>query len=141
MREIYRETGRGAFSLAVCNPPYFKEGGALKNPAPALRAARHEGDLSPGELCAAAARLLKFGGRFAVIYPAPRALEMLRAMEEAGIAPKRLRTVQGVAGKPPKHVLMDGIRGAASGLHWMEPLILKDANGDYTPEWHRIYGM
>ena len=67
--------------------------------------------------------------------------EMLRAMEEAGIAPKRLRTVQGIAGKPPKHVLMDGIRGAAPGLHWMEPLILKDENGDYTPEWHRIYGM
>ena len=141
MREIYRKTGRGVFSLAVCNPPYFKEGGALKNPDPALRTARHEGDLSPGELCAAAARLLKFGGRFAVIYPAPRALEMLRAMEEAGIAPKRLRTVQGIAGKPPKHVLMDGIRGAGPGLHWMEPLILKDENGDYTPEWHRIYGM
>ena len=73
MREIYRETGRGAFSLAVCNPPYFKEGGALKNPAPALRAARHEGDLSPGELCAAAARLLKFGGRFCTVFPSARA--------------------------------------------------------------------
>ncbi len=42
MREIYRKTGRGAFSLAVCNPPYFKEGGALKNPDPCAQPGTRE---------------------------------------------------------------------------------------------------
>ena len=72
--------------------------------------------------------------------PAPRALELLRAMEDAGIAPKRVRTVHGVAGRPPKLVLVDGVRGAGAGLHWMEPLVLRGADGEQTPEYRRIYG-
>jgi len=49
------------------------------------------------------------------------------------------RTVHGVEDRPPKHVLIDGIKGASSGLHWMEPLVLRDKDGVPTAEWHRIY--
>ena len=139
MREIHNELGRGRFSLAVCNPPYFKAGGALLSEDEKVRIARHEGDITPADIAASASRLIKNGGRFAVIYPAPRALEMMRAMEDSGIAPKRIRTVHGVAGRPPKHILIDGIKGASSGLHWLEPLILRDENGVPTAEWRRIY--
>lgn len=139
MREAHNELGRGGFSLAVCNPPYFKAGGALLSAADKVRIARHEGDISPADIAASAARLIKYGGRFAVVYPAPRALEMLRAMEDAGIAPKRVRTIHGVEGRPPKHILIDGIKGASSGLHWLAPLVLRDAHGEPTEEWHRIY--
>lgn len=139
MRTIHETLGRGKFSLAVCNPPYFKAGGALLSEEQKVRIARHEGDISPADIAASAARLIKNGGRFAVVYPAPRALEMMRAMEDAGIAPKRVRTIHGVAGRVPKHILIDGIKGAASGLHWMEPLILRDEEGEPSAEWHRIY--
>ncbi len=139
MREAHNQLGRGKFSLAVCNPPYFKAGGALLSAADKLRIARHEGDISPADIAASAARLIKNGGRFAVVYPAPRALEMMRAMEDAGIAPKRVRTIHGVEGRPPKHILIDGIKGASSGLHWLAPLVLRDARGEPTEEWHRIY--
>jgi len=139
MRTAWQQLGRGGFSLAVCNPPYFKAGGALLSAADKVRIARHEGDIDPADIAASAARLIKNGGRFAVIYPAPRALDMMRAMEDNGIAPKRVRTVHGVAGRAPKHILIDGIKGASSGLHWLEPLVLRDENGEPTNEWHRIY--
>lgn len=139
MREAHNTLGYGRFSLAVCNPPYFKAGGALLSAADRMRIARHEGDISPADIAASAARLIKNGGRFAVVYPAPRALEMLRAMEDAGIAPKRVRTIHGVDGRPPKHILIDGIKGASSGLHWLAPLVLLDRYGEPTEEWHRIY--
>ena len=139
MRTAHEQLGRGRFSLAVCNPPYFKAGGALLSAGEKVRIARHEGDISPADIAASASRLIKNGGRFAVIYPAPRALEMMRAMEDSGIAPKRIRTVHGVEDRPPKHVLIDGIKGASSGLHWMEPLVLRDKDGAPTAEWHRIY--
>lgn len=139
MRTAHEQLGRCRYSLAVCNPPYFKAGGALLSAGEKVRIARHEGDIDPQDIAASAARLIKNGGRFAVIYPAPRALEMMRAMEDNGIAPKRVRTVHGVANRPPKHILIDGIKGASSGLHWLEPLILRDANGVPTEEWHRIY--
>ena len=133
--------GKNEFTLAVCNPPYHKAGAALGSADPRIRIARHAGELTAGEIALAAARLIQSGGRFAVIYPAPRALEMLRALEDAGIAPKRLRTVHGVADRPPGHILIEGIKGAKAGLHWLAPLCLRDSQGQYTQEYRRIYNL
>ena len=139
MRTAHEQLGRGKYTLAVCNPPYFKAGGALTSETDTVRIARHEGDITPVDIAASASRLIKNGGRFAVVYPAPRAFEMMQAMQQAGIEPKRIRTVHGVAGRPPKHILLEGIKGASPGLHWLAPLVLRDENGEPTQEWHRIY--
>lgn len=139
MRTAWQTLGLGNFTLAVCNPPYFKEGGALKSEQERIRIARHEGEITPQDVALSAARLIKNGGRFAVVYPAERALEMLRAMEEAGIAPKRIRTVHGVENRAPKRVLIDGVKGGGEGLHWLPPLNLQTADGKPTAEWIRIY--
>ncbi|MBR0368362.1 MAG: tRNA1(Val) (adenine(37)-N6)-methyltransferase [Clostridia bacterium] len=140
MRDAWRTLGAGAYTLAVCNPPYGKVGAALESANEARRVARHEGDLAPEDIARAAAMLLQNGGRFCVIYPAPRAFEMMRAMHENRLAPKRIRTVHGVAGRAPKFVLMDAVRGGGEGLHWLEPLVLRNPDGSFTGEWHRIYG-
>jgi len=139
MRQAWRTLGAGHFSLAVCNPPYGRSGAALESQNEAKRIARHEGDLTPDAIAKSAAMLLKNGGRFCVIYPAPRAYEMMRAMDEAGIAPKRLRTVHGVAGRAPKFVLLEGVKQGGEGLHWLPPLVLRNEDGSFTGEWHRIY--
>ena len=140
MRDAWRALGAGAYTLAVCNPPYGKVGAALESLSEARRVARHEGDLAPEHIARAAAMLLQNGGRFCVIYPAPRAFEMMRAMHENRLAPKRIRTVHGVAGRAPKFVLMDAVKGGGEGLHWLEPLVLRNPDGSFTEEWHRIYG-
>ena len=139
MREIWRELGAGRYTLAVCNPPYGRSGAALESQRETVRLARHEGDLTPAAVARAAAMLLKNGGRFCVVYPAYRAYELMRAMDGAGIAPKRLRTVHGVEGRAPKFVLLEGVRQGGEGLHWLEPLVLRHEDGTFTEEWHRIY--
>lgn len=139
MRESSAVLGRGKMSLCVCNPPYGRDGGALKSTNESTRIARHECGLTPGEICQSAALLLKNGGRFAVIYPSPRAFEMMRAMHEHGLAPKRIRTVHGFALRAPKFVLMDAIKGGGDMLHWLEPLVMYEENGAPTAEWKRIY--
>ena len=141
MRDAARTLGYGRRTLAVCNPPYGRSGAALESQSEARRIARHEGDLTPGDVAASAAALLKNGGRFCVIYPAPRALEMLRAMEENRLAPKRVRTVHAFADRAPKFVLLDAVKGAGQGLHWLPPLVLNDPDGAPTAEWKRIYRM
>ena len=140
MREAWRTLGAGRYALAVCNPPYGRSGAALESLSETKRLARHEGDLTPEDIARAAAMLLKNGGRFCAIYPAPRAYELMRAMDGAGIAPKRLRTVHGVAGRAPKFVLLEGVKQGGEGLHWLEPLALRNPDGTFTEEWHRIYG-
>lgn len=139
MRDAWRALGVGSRSLVVCNPPYGRSGAALESRGEAKRVARHEGELSPAALARSAELLLRSGGRFCVIYPAPRAYELMRAMDEHRIAPKRVRTVHGVEGRAPKFVLMEGVRDGGEGLHWLEPLVLRSADGTFTPEWHRIY--
>lgn len=141
MREAWRELGAGRYSLAVCNPPYGRSGAALESQSETVRIARHEGDLTPADVAHSAAMLLKNGGRFCAVFPAPRAYELMRAMDDNGIAPKRIRTVHGVAGRAPKFVLVEGVKQGGEGLHWLTPLVLRNEDGSFTEEWHRIYGF
>lgn len=140
MRDAWRLLGAGAYSLAVCNPPYGRRGAALVSETEARRVACHEGDLSPDDVARSASMLLKNGGRLCVVYPAPRAFEMMRAMHDNHLAPKHMRTVHGVEGRAPKFVLMDAVKGGGEGLHWLEPLVLRHTDLTFTDEWHRIYG-
>lgn len=141
MREVWKTLGAQQYTLAVCNPPYGRSGGGLVSQSETKRTARHEGDLSPENVAYSASRLLRSGGRFCVVYPAPRAFEMMCAMQKHRLAPKRIRTVHGVAGRAPKLVLMDAVKDGGSMLHWMEPLTLRDEDGGFTEEWRRIYRM
>lgn len=141
MRLAWRELGAGTYTLAVCNPPYGRAGATLQSLSEAKRLARHEDDLTPHDIAKAASMLIKNGGRFCVIYPAPRAFEMMRAMADNHLAPKRVRTVHGVAGRAPKFVLMDAVKGGGEGLHWLPPLVLRNEDLSFTEEWRRIYGV
>lgn len=141
MREAWRTLGAEKHTLVVCNPPYGRAGGGLVNENDSKRIARHEGDLSPDDIAYSAMRLLKSGGRFCVVYPAPRAFEMMKAMERNRLAPKRIRTIHGVVGRAPKLILLDAVKDGGSMLHWLEPLNLRNEDGTFTDEWRRIYRM
>lgn len=140
MREAWRAIGRERCSLAVCNPPYGEPGGGAVRPGEAERIARYEDDLPPREIAASAAALLKYGGRFCAVFPARRAFELMAAMQGSGLAPKRVRSVHARADRAPRLMLIEAVKGGASGLNWLPPLILYDAGGAVSDEWKRIYG-
>ena len=62
-------------------------------------------------------------------------------MQKCNLAPKRIRTVHAMPGRAPKFVLLEAVKGGGSGLHWLEPLILSNADGSPSDEWKRIYGV
>ena len=139
MREAWRTLGAEKFSVVACNPPYGKKGAVLLSGSETKRIARHEGDLTAEDVAYSASKMLKSGGRLCVVYPAERAFEMMRAMDANRIAPKRIRTVHGVEGRAPRFVLLDGVKDGGEQLHWLEPLVLRDRDGNFTAEWKRIY--
>lgn len=141
MRVAWELLGRERCALAVCNPPYSAEGAALLSESEAKRIARHEGSLTPDDVAKSAAAILKFGGRFCVVFPAPRAYEMMAAMDKHKLAPKRIRTVHASSARAPKLVLIEAVKGGGNGLHWLEPLVLSEDDGMPTAEWKRIYGV
>lgn len=138
MRDAHRTIGSGGISLAVCNPPYNKSTDPAARDGGA-RIARQMDDLSIDDVAASAARILKYGGRFCVVYPAPRAFEMMSAMQRHALAPKRVQTVHARADRPPKLILIEAVKGGGSMLNWMPPLILYNADGSRSAQWHEIY--
>ena len=63
------------------------------------------------------------------------------ARQDIRLAPKRMRLVESFAGKPPKLVLADAVKGGGSQMHWLPTLVLYEADGSPTLEYRKIYRM
>ena len=95
----------------VSNPPYFPPGsGRGDDPA---RMELHGG---LEELCAAAGRLLKNGGRFALCHRPERLCDVLCTLRAHGLEPKRLKLVAHSPAHPPALLLVEAVKGGRPGL-------------------------
>ena len=94
---------RTASELVTCNPPYFSAGTGFLCPEDSRRRARHEQQESCTleEVCAAAAWLLQYGGRFCLCQRPERLTDVLSALRQNRLEPKRLRWVQQSTGESP----------------------------------------
>ena len=110
-----------AFSLILCNPPYERGGFDAADAEKAL--CRKELALSLGELCAAAARCLKFGGRFVLVHRADRLAEVVYTLKEYRLEPKKICPVSGKAGQKPYAVLVAAVKGGRAGTELMPTLV------------------
>ena len=101
----------GQFDLVVSNPPYFPIGsGAGGDPA------RMELLCSLDKLCAAAGRLLKNGGRFALCHRPERLADVLCSLRAHGMEPKRLKLLSHGPGHPPSLLLVESVKQGRPGL-------------------------
>lgn len=105
------------FSLILCNPPYERGGFATADENKA--ACRKELALTLSELCAAAKKCLKFGGRFALIHRADRLAEVFCTLHENGLEPKKLQLVTGKSGDKPYAALVLAVKGGKRGIDVM----------------------
>ena len=128
-----------SFDLVVSNPPYFAENSGYSAPESHRASAREERSCTLSDICAAAKWALRWGGTFALVHRPERLSEILCAMTEAGIEPKRLRMVSHSAYKAPNLVLIEGKRGGKKGLKIEAPLILTNADGSDSDEVQKIY--
>lgn len=129
--------------LVLCNPPYFKElATSIKNPNPYLAIARHEIHTSLEEVVTVSAKLLKTNGRLAMVHRPDRFLDILHAMEQANIAPKKIRFVYPKAGKEANTLLIEGIKqGKKDGFKVLPPLFTYDEKNNYLEEMKAmLYG-
>ncbi|MDO4548029.1 MAG: methyltransferase, partial [Clostridia bacterium] len=109
----YAASRRGAFSLVVCNPPYFDGDGS---------AAKHLTRLTLEDLARAASALLPERGRGCFVFPAARLMELTRHLQDARLEPKKIRCVQHSPDKLPKIILIEAIKNASPGLTWLPAL-------------------
>lgn len=139
LRDAPRVLGFERYGLVVSNPPYGRADGGPGNPEMARRTARHEGEADIAQIARTAFALLQNGGRFDVVFPAYRLLELMDAMRDARIEPKKIKLVHPVWGKAPNLALVEGVKAAKPMLHFLPPLYVRDADGKETEELHSMY--
>ena len=101
----------GGFDLVVANPPYFPLGsGRSGGPA------RSEECCALEELCAAASRLVRNGGRFALCHRPERLVDVLCSLRSCRLEPKRLKLISHGPGHPPSLLLVEAVRQGKPGL-------------------------
>jgi len=134
LRTLWPKGAGGPFDLVLSNPPYRRWRSGRINPDPQKAVARHEIESRLSDVIAAARRLLTRSGRFALIYPAERAAELLTEMCAARIEPKQMRAIHSRLDAEAKLVMVEGASGAGPALKIGPPLAVYGDDGKYTPQ-------
>lgn len=101
----------GQFDLVISNPPYFSP-----DSGPGGGLARCEEQCTLEQLCSAAGRLTRNGGRFALCHRPERLTDVLLALRSAGLEPKRLQLLSHAPGYAPSCILVESVRQGRPGL-------------------------
>ena len=139
LRQVKEHFPTGSFDLVICNPPYYTPGSGSLSGDAALRTARAETDCTLDDVCKAAAYLLRWGGSFCLVHKPERLTDLLCALRQAAIEPKRLRFVCKRGKDAPSLLLLEGRRGGKPGLQVEPPLLLQNPDGSPTAEVDAIY--
>ena len=123
--------------VITCNPPYFAESAGYQSRTAAT--ARHELLCSIEDVCAAAKRSLKFGGKLCICNRPERLCDIMCAMRGSGIEPKRVRFVSKNADSAPWLVLVEGRKGGKAFLTVEKTFYTTDENGDTSEELKSVY--
>ncbi len=128
------------FDIVFSNPPYMKTTSGKENALDRKNIARHEvfGDIS--DFCRSGARLLKFGGIFASVYRPDRLADIIAAMKDSGLEPKRMTFVHADTESEPSMVLTEAKKGGKSGMILTRPLIIYEdrSHGNYSRDMNYI---
>ena len=139
LRAVRNHFPSGCFDLVVCNPPYYPVQSGKIAQADSLCLARSESSCTWNDICHAASYLLRWGGSFCLVHKPERLTDLLCALRENAMEPKRLRFVCDSPVKAPSLVLIEGRRGGRPGLTAEPPLFLHDMTGAPSPEVDAIY--
>ena len=140
LRTLWAGAPMQCCDLVTCNPPYKAQSAGIESAMTAQRIARHEILCNIGDVCRAANQLLKFGGRLCICNRPERLADVVAAMQQNGIEPKRLRFVAKNPESAPWLFLMEGRKGGKPFLSVLPQLHVREGSG-YTEEMRRLYRL
>lgn len=132
--DIRELKGGEKYDLVFTNPPYMRSGNGKRNTTDEKNSARHEENGTIVDFLLSASRSLKFGGSFYAVYRPDRTADLIFAMREAKIEPKRMTLVYANSHSEPSMLLVEGKKGGKSGMKMTAPLII------YADGSNKTYG-
>ena len=140
IKEASRLFGKASFDVVTSNPPYMNDNHGLKNPELPKAIARHEVFCTLDDVCREASLLLKSGGRFYMVHRPHRLAEIITALKNYKLEPKRMKLVHPFVDKEANMVLIEAVRGGRSMMKVEAPIIVYREPGVYTQEIYDVYG-
>lgn len=136
LNKIY---GNQTFDAIVTNPPYKKKDTGIINEDERKIISRHEITAKLEDFIKVSKDLLKDKGEFYMVHRPERLVDIFSLLRKYKIEPKELRFVYSNINKPPKLVLVKGIKNSKSFLKVDKNLYIYDDKGNYTNEILKIY--
>ncbi len=138
MRELWEDAPLGQLDLVICNPPYKAVNAGIESVITSQKIARHEIMCNIDDVCRCSSKLLKFGGRLCVCNRPERLADVICAMRNNGIEPKRIRFVSKNPESSPWLFLIEGKKGSKPFMKIEQQLYIRSGNG-FTDELKKIY--
>ena len=131
----------GEVHSVISIPPYMRVSSGLDNATPEMNTARREENGTIDDFAASAARILRYGGYFTLVYRPDRLPDLIFALKNNGLEPKRLVTLYPTTESKPCLVLIEAKKGASPGLVCSRPLIIYKSKGstEYTEDMQAVY--
>ncbi|MDD6279895.1 MAG: tRNA1(Val) (adenine(37)-N6)-methyltransferase [Ruminococcus sp.] len=140
LRELWEDAPLGQLDLVTCNPPYKAADTGFESVISAQRIARHEVMCNIDDVCEAASKLLKYGGRLCMCNRPERLSDVVTAMKKYGIEPKRLRLVSKNPDAAPWLFLIEGKKGSKPFMKIEPQLYIRSGDG-FSDELKQIYAV
>lgn len=140
LKILWEDAPYGKCDLVTCNPPYKAYQAGIESSLTAQKIARHEILCNIYDVCNAAKKLLKFGGRLCICNRPERLADCMDAMRQSGIEPKRLRFVAKNPESAPWLFLLEGKKGSKPFMQVEPQLHIRTDSGD-CEEIRRLYEL
>lgn len=138
LKALWGDAPLGQLDLVTCNPPYKAANAGFESVITAQKIARHEIMCNIDDVCAAAEKLLKYGGRLCVCNRPERLSDVIFAMKNHNIEPKRLRFVSKNPEEAPWLFLIEGKKGSKPFMRVEPQLYIRTEDG-FSEELQKIY--
>ena len=124
--------------VVFCNPPYYNSG-EIVSEKDEVMVAKHQKYLPLDELVECANKLLKFGGKFYVVYPASRGSELIFELKKQKLQPKKMFFAQPNQNKNANTVFLECTKGGKEGTIVMPTLLTNTLDGEYVATIQKLY--
>jgi tRNA1(Val) A37 N6-methylase TrmN6 len=139
LKEYHLTAGYGSFDLVTVNPPYLPVASGEMKINPHVAAARHEVYCTLSDVALAASRLVKSGGKVAMVHRPSRLAEIIAEFRAVKLEPKRIRFIHPRANQEANVLLIEAAKDGKPELRVLPPLIVHEEDGSYCKELLDVY--
>lgn len=139
LRTLLDVMTQGSYELVTVNPPYLPVPQGEQNVNEHIALARHEVACNLEDVISISSRLVRNGGKVAMVHKPTRLVEILNMMQRYRLEPKRIRFIHPRANAEANMVLIEAIRDGKPEVRLLPPLIVYQNETEYCRELLDVY--